>query len=384
MLALTACGTAAGNGGGGGGGGGGEGGEWSPGTYTIGLEALTSGPASFAGVPVVQGAEMAIDEINESGTLGEGITLELDVQDSGGDPATAVSIANDFIRNDDTVGVICCTISGEAGAVRTVLDGAGMPTVTTVALLEGMNAPPNLYRVALLPGAPGEGHDQLVDLITESEDIKTVAIANTADSQGQVAEFERWKEKLEEVGVEVVRVIETFIADRDFTGPATTVAELDPDLFLVGMYGDTGALMIDAVRDRGYEGTIISNYGISGENAYAQGGAAMDGAIFPVPFFADSPVPAAQEFIDRYEERYGEEPDTFAVNGYMAAHLLAEGFRNAEEPSREGIAQAMSEVESIPDMPVGDLILEDGQATIDEYFMVTWREGTTVLWEPDA
>lgn len=357
---------------------------WAPGTYKIGLEALTTGPASFAGIPVVNGAEMAIDEINESGVLGEGVVLELDVQDSGGDPAKAVSIVNEFIGDDSVYGVICCTISGEGGAVRGVLENGKMPTVTTVALLDGMNAPPYLYRVALLPGAEGQGHDQLVDQILAAEDIKTAVIANTADSQGQVVEFERWKAKLEEEGVEVVRVVETFIADRDFTGPATTIADIDPDLFLAGMYGDTGALMIDAVRDLGYEGTIISNYGISGKNAYELGGAAMDGAVFPVPFFDGSPNPNAQEFITKYTELYDQAPDTFAVNGYMAGYLLAEGFLNAEEPTREGIAQAMSQVSALPDMPVGEsgLILEDGQAKIDSYFMVTWDDGQTVLWEP--
>ena len=361
-----------------------DGDGWAPGTYTIGVEALTSGPASFAGIPVVNGAQMAVDEINNSGVLGDGVVLDLDVQDSGGDPAKAVSIANDFVRDDNVYGVICCTISGEAGAVRAVLENGKLPTVTSVALLDGMDTPPYLYRVALLPGTEGQGHDQLVDQVLAAEDIETVVIANTADSQGQVVEFDRWKAKLEEEGIEVERVVETFIADRDFTGPATTVAGLDPDLFLVGMYGDTGALMIDAVRELGYDGTIISNYGISGENAYELGGDSMDEAVFPVPFFDGSPNPNAQEFITRYTEEFDEAPDTFAVNGYMAAHLIAQGFLDATEHTREGVAQAMANVTHLPDMPVGEegLLMEDGQAKINEYFMVTWDDGSTVLWTP--
>lgn len=359
-----------------------DGDGWAPGTYTIGVEALQSGPASFAGIPVANGAELAIEEINASGMLGDGVELELNVQDSGGDFAKAVSIANEFVRDDNVYGVICCTISGEAGAIRSVLQDGKLPTVTTVALLEGMNEPPYLYRVALLPGTEGQGHDQLVDQLLAEEDIKTAVIANTADSDGQVAEFVRWKEKLESEGVEVLRVVETFIADRDFTGPATTVAELDPDLFLAGMYGDTGALMIDAVRDLGYDGTIISNFGVSGENAYELGGESMDGAIFPTPFFDGIPNENAQEFIKNYTAKFDQAPDTFAVNGYMAAYLIAQGFVDATEYTREGVAQAMAKVSTLPDMPVGmnGLIMNNGQAEIEEYFMVTWDHGTTVLW----
>ncbi|MGF2949915.1 ABC transporter substrate-binding protein [Microbacterium alcoholitolerans] len=378
-LTLSACGSDGANNEGSSAGGG-DG--WAAGTYKIGVQALLSGPASFAGIPVANGAELAVEEINASGALGEGVTLELDVKDAGGDFAKAVSIANDFVRDDDVYGVICCTISGEAGAVRSVLQSGKLPTVTAVALLDGMNEPPYLYRVALLPGTEGQGHDQLVDQILAAEDIKTAVIANTADSQGQVAEFDRWKEKLESEGVEVVRVVETFIADRDFTGPATTIAELDPDLFLAGMYGDTGALMIDAVRDRGYDGTIISNFGISGENAYKLGGDSMDGAVFPAPFFDGIPNENAQKFIENYTAKFDQAPDTFAVNGYMAAYLIAQGFLDATEFTREGVAQAMANVSALPDMPVGmnGLILENGQATIEEYFMVTWDDGNTVLW----
>lgn len=359
-----------------------DGDGWAPGTYKIGVEALLSGPASFAGTPVVNGAKLAVEEINESGMLGDGVNLALDVQDAGGDFAKAVSVASDFVRNKEVYGVICCTISGEAGAVRSVLQAGKIPTVTSVALLDGMNAPPYLYRVALLPGKEGQGHDQLVDQLLAKEDIKTAVIANTADSQGQVAEFDRWKEKLEAEGVDVVRVVETFLADRDFTGPATTIAKLNPDLFLAGMYGDTGALMIDAVRDRGYEGKIISNFGISGEDAYKLGGESMDGAVFPTPFFDGIPNEKAQEFIKKYTAKYDQAPDTFAVNGYMSAYLLAQGFLDATEYTREGIAQAMSRVSALPDMPVGKngLTLKDGQAEIDEYFMVTWDHGNTVLW----
>lgn len=361
---------------------GGTGDGWAPGTYKIGVEALLSGPASFAGIPVTNGAKLAVEEINASGMLGDGVELELDVQDAGGDFAKAVSVANGFVRDADVYGVICCTISGEAGAVRSVLQKGKLPTVTAVALLDGMNEPPYLYRVALLPGTEGQGHDQLVDQILAAEDIKTAVIANTADSQGQVAEFERWKAKLEAEGIDVIRVVETFIADRDFTGPATTIAQLDPDLFLAGMYGDTGALMIDAVRDRGYDGTIISNFGISGENAYKLGGDSMDGAVFPTPFFDGIPNDNAQEFIKNYTAKFDQAPDTFAVNGYMSAYLIAQGFLDATEYTREGVAQAMAKVSALPDMPVGTngLILEDGQATIEDYFMVTWDDGKTVLW----
>ena len=46
------------------------------GEYVIGFEALTSGPAAFAGVPLAQGARLAVKQINDEGLLGEGANRE--------------------------------------------------------------------------------------------------------------------------------------------------------------------------------------------------------------------------------------------------------------------------------------------------------------------
>jgi ABC-type branched-subunit amino acid transport system substrate-binding protein len=48
----------------------------------------------------------------------------------------------------------------------------------------------------------------------------------------------------------------------------------------------------------------------------------LDGAVFVDGFFADSPNPSVQDFVDRYKKRFQASPTLFAMQGYDAAKLV--------------------------------------------------------------
>jgi ABC-type branched-subunit amino acid transport system substrate-binding protein len=53
----------------------------------------------------------------------------------------------------------------------------------------------------------------------------------------------------------------------------------------------------------------------------------VDGATFVDGFFVDSPYPAVQEFVQRYQKRFQTTPSLFTVQGYDAARVVIEGIR---------------------------------------------------------
>ncbi|MBH0201438.1 MAG: ABC transporter substrate-binding protein [Nitrospira sp.] len=54
----------------------------------------------------------------------------------------------------------------------------------------------------------------------------------------------------------------------------------------------------------------------------------VDGATFVDGFFADSPNPAMQEFVQRYRKRFQSTPSLFTMQGYDAARVVIEGVRH--------------------------------------------------------
>lgn len=54
----------------------------------------------------------------------------------------------------------------------------------------------------------------------------------------------------------------------------------------------------------------------------------VDGATFVDGFFVDSPNPAVQEFVQRYQKRFQSTPSLFTMQGYDAARVVIEGIRH--------------------------------------------------------
>lgn len=351
-------------------------------TYKIGYIGPNTGSAAVAGQPLLEGVEFAVEEINETGFLGENVELELLVEDDAGDPAKAIS-AWDELVDEDVSAVICCGLSSVAGALKPKVMSGDTPAVISSAILPGLPELPKMYRTALLLADPA--YEQLIGAWAEANpDARTAMIGITADSDGMVHDGEVWKEALEEHGIEVVGEVATNTGDTDFAGPATQVIDKNPDLFIANMLSNEATLMIKTLRERGFENEIFSTYGLSSAGNYEVGGAALDGVVFPQAFAPESTVPEAQAFTRAYEQKTGKTPDVYAAQGYTAVYFIAQAIKDAGGDPAD-VATALSKITEM-DSVYGPISFEDGQAVLaGEAIMLQWNaDGTQSVWDPDA
>lgn len=61
----------------------------------------------------------------------------------------------------------------------------------------------------------------------------------------------------------------------------------------------------------------------------------VEGATFVDGFFVDSPNPAVQDFVQRYQKRFQTTPSLFTMQGYDAARAVIEGIRNGVTSGQE-------------------------------------------------
>ena len=87
-----------------------------PETVTIGAIFGLSGPISVYGGPQQNAVELAVSEMNESGYFGEGTTLEVIFEDSGGEAEGAINAMTKLVEEDEVTAVIGPTLSTEAFA----------------------------------------------------------------------------------------------------------------------------------------------------------------------------------------------------------------------------------------------------------------------------
>jgi branched-chain amino acid transport system substrate-binding protein len=123
-------------------------------TIKIGFPLPLSGPASVYGVPIIKGAEMAVQEINaKGGVLGR--KLELLERDSKANADEAVRLARELIIKDNVDFLIGTGTSNEAPAVSTVAKENKIvfiaPTPRTMRLTSPENLHPYIFRVGSTP-----------------------------------------------------------------------------------------------------------------------------------------------------------------------------------------------------------------------------------------
>ena len=171
-----------------------------------------------------------------------------------------------------------------------------------------------------------------------------MVLAVTGDSDGMVADGETWAAAVEAHGLELVRTVSTNTGDTDFSGPATQVLDINPDLFIANNLSNESTLMIKALRERGYEGQIFATYGLSSKGNFEVGRESLDGVVFPQAFAPQSTVEAAQALSANFREATGNDADVYVAQGYNAVYFIANGLKAAESGVSADVAAGLASI----------------------------------------
>ncbi|GAA1854233.1 hypothetical protein GCM10009796_15360 [Microbacterium koreense] len=342
--------------------------------YSVVAPLVQSGPGAFAGVPVAQGIELAIAEVNESDFLGGGSTIEVEFVDTAGDPAKAIAAYREA-EASGAAGVLCCTLGGEAGALQPLLSDSTLPGVVTVSILDGLADPPHLFRPFEVPSAPGGTYDEFLDAVFGGGEYSSAVMVVNNDNDAMVQDSSIYADGLERNDVELRGTIEVPVVETSYVGPATQIIDLDPDVVIASTIGSSTANLAKALRERGFDRPIVSNVGADSRAAYDASGGAMAGTIFPTPFHADYPVnDLGSSFSMAYEAEYGSAPDMFAAQGYTAAWLLATAILDAGSGDPAAVGEALSSIDE-QESVYGRITYRGGQAEVEEPALhLVWGE----------
>lgn len=353
-----------------------------PGNYQFGFTAVVSGAVAFAGVPHLQGLQLAEREINETGYLGEGVTIEFLVEDAGGDQAAAIVINDAYIANDDVLALVCCALSSVAGAIQPNIVEAGLAWVDHAAIAPTITDPDNAFRsFPLSQPSTAAIAEAAVAAFAPSNAVVVV----TADNDGLVSDRDATLSVLNSTGVEVLGVIDTFADDTDMSGAATETISLGADVIFLAQLGNTEVLMVQELRDRGYAGPIIGNLAIATAETWEQAGDTLLGTVLPIAFFAGKDDPMVQDFAAKYQAEYDTTPDIFAAQGWQVAWFMAHALKNGGEGTRDAVLEGVRQIQSMETV-FGTLTWDArGEATIDAWTFVQWSpDGELVIWDGSA
>jgi branched-chain amino acid transport system substrate-binding protein len=353
---MTGCGTSSSGSGGGSASGSGEGYACDADEVTIGGLWAQSGPQATYGEWFANGTEMAIEDINSEGGIGGKTKVKLTVEDTQALPEPAVVAFQGMVS--DGIQYVLSSFSSQTLAL------APIATNEEVVLING----------GAQSDALGEQGDFLFNTIPllrnesvalaeklHDDGVKSAAIIYTSDDGGQAAR-ENFETAFKDLGGEVTGVESAEFGGTDFRSQLTKLRSTNPDVLLLGAFGQDSQNIISQTREIGWD-VPLANTSWVAIPAVLENPAAEGLRLTTIPF-----EPSA-EFQKEYEDKYGSAPkNAFIGNYYDGVKIFAEAFEKvcddgAETVSGAALADAMREIGTFDSIYGSKLTFENGTAS---------------------
>ncbi len=348
-------------------------------TVRLGLIGPMTGDNANYGTSTRDGAQIAVDEINEAGGV-NGYTFVLDTQDSQGDPDSAVSAYGKLMDSGMNVS-LGCVLSGEAQSVITAAVEDGIlivtPTSSAVACIEGN---PNAFRVCFNDAAQGTAS---ADYIADNNLGTKIAVFYQSDIDYSAGLYETFAAEAAAKGLEIVEE-QTFTAgsNTDFSTQINAIRDSGCDLVFLPIYAAEAATFLTQAAGKLDGVTYFGCDGLDGIQTKISDTSLIEGLMMLTPFAADAEDEATQSFVEKYVPVHGTEPDQFAADGYDAVYIVKAAMEQcgktpADADFNEAMVAAMYEItvdgltgtmtwdeNNEPNKPAKAMVFHDGVAEL--------------------
>lgn len=340
----------------------------------IGVISYLTGPGAAYGEAITNGFNLALEEVNAKGD----VKIELVVEDSAGKQDQALTVAQKLMSSDDIVGLLGPTLSTEMNVVAPEADLNGIPIMGTSTTASGI---PQIGEYVFRNSIPESlAIPAALEKAVDKYGAKRVAILYGNDDLFTKSGFDTMKEVAEEMGLEIV-TIETFQKGQsDYNAQLTKIKDLKPDLILASALYNEGAVIMDQARKMGIEVPFVGGNGFNSPEVIDIAGKASEGLIVATPWFGEKPDQKVQDFVKKYEEKYGKKPDQFAAQAYDALYIMAEGLKNAGEADRDAFRDALAEIKDLDGILGKFSFDKDGDVLMEPTVLII-KDGKFQLFE---
>lgn len=327
----------------------------SPGTIKIGLILTLSGNGSAAGDYTLKGIQLAVKEQNEKGGL-LGKKIELDVQDSKGDPKTGVDIVKKMVEGDKYF-MVCTNSSGVSLAVKPETEKNKiilMGSAATDKLTEAGNFVVRNYVES------GQISDDILKYVGNTLNLQSVGLFYSNNEFGNSVS-KKIGEKAPGSNVKVPFTVSFEEKDLDYKSLITaTDFRSVPVIYVIGV-GKSLGTFIKQLREAGYAGKIIADPLFNNPDTISAAGDAAKGvAYLDFDFDKNSANPSTKNYVDAYRREFNNaDPQNLSAITYDAIKLV---FKNVEESKTLDVDQLMPRIKSskIIDGVVGNSTVNNG------------------------
>ncbi len=306
-------------------------------TFKIGAIGPLTGAAAAYGNAVVNGAQIAVDEINEAGGIG-GVKIEYKSEDDELNAEKSVNAYN-TLKDWGMQILVGSTTSACSIAVSEYTKEDNMFQLTPSGSAEDCVKYDNAFRVCF--SDPNQGIASAQYISDHNLATKVGIIYDNSDVYSSGI-YQKFVEEAEGKNFEVVSA-EAYTQDNntDFSVQLQKAKDAGADLVFLPIYYSDASLILTQANTMGYAPTFFGVDGMDGILSVENFDTALaEGVMLLTPFAADAKDDLTVNFVKKYNEKYGETPNQFAADAYDAVYI---------------IKAAIEKAGATPDMSVSDL-----------------------------
>lgn len=351
-------------------------------TVKIGIIApLERTHEAYIGRAMLWGTQMAIGEANAGGGY-KGKPFELVVRN---DTGLWGASANEIVAfsYEDKVWAVIGSVDGANThiAIRTALK-------TEVPIVNVADTDPTLVetKIPWVFRVTADDRQMLYTIayyIYKELGYRKVAILRADNRYGRIGveEFRTSSTRLgKPVPIEINYEVNFKNVNPDFTIQMERLERVKPEAVLLWADAEAAGHIVRTMRKRGLNMAVFACDRVLNPIFLKTAGEAAEGVVAAYPFNPEADNPKFVAFKQRFRERFGPEPDTYAAHAYDGANMIIKAIRQAGL-NRYRIRDALAEMKHYYGV-TGEIVFDDVYADRGPVILATVRKGEFVFNEP--
>ncbi len=331
------------------------------GAIKVGLVVPLTGDVKTFGESARNGAMLAFDELNAAGGI-SGRLIKVIATDDKNDPTEAANAGAKLIDMDRVVAVVGSVSSKCSSPLSDKCQASKVPMISPtstnpkVTVDEQGRRKDYVFRACFIDPFQGTVGARFA---LDSLKAKTAAVMYDVGNDYSKGLADYFKAAFEQGGGRVTAFESYAKDDVDYSALLTKVKQSSPDVLFIPDYYNKVGLIAKQARQLGLPATLLGGDGWDSPEMVKIAGDAILGGYFTNHYSPDDPRPEVQEWVRKYETKYGQRPDALATLGYDAALLLIEALKNAAGARPDEIKAALQGIKDFPCV--------SGRITFDEW-----------------
>lgn len=339
-------------------------------TIHVGAVCAMTGGSAIYGEGAQNAIDMAVEEINASDSE---YKIEIvnggKVADDAKDAKQAVNAYNSLMKEepDAIVGSFFSAVTLPMAELAADDDMLLLATGATNYQITQIG--PTIFRNCFIDPYQGK----MAAEFAKDQGYTSAAIIYAKDDDYSNGLKDAFVESAETLGIDVLYVGECTTTDTDFTAQATQAVGSGADFVFYPCFLDTVPLLVQQVRDAGFEGAIMGGDGWDGADTSGLEDYFVN-CYFTNHYSSEDTAPAVQEFVTKYTEKYGDESlNACAALYYDAMYMLLEAAKNGGGTDTESLVKGMTGMKFSG--VAGDIYLDENGDAIKPVVVNTYEDG---------